>query len=129
MQNSLWNMFTSIRNGQMARKKIVRSLRKNVCESFLKILWNEGFILGYRISPQNQRSLEIFLKYSKTGKPAINSFKFISKPSRRLYYSFNSICKLDSSKLFIIVSTNNGLKSINECKKKNLGGEPYVLIN
>jgi len=129
MKNPLWNMFTSIKNGQMAKKNVAKGLKKNTCESFLKILWNEGFISGYRISPHNQQCLEIFLKYTKKGKPAINSLKFISKPAQRVYYSSNLIWKLDSSKTFIIFSTNRGLKSINECKKKNLGGEPYVIIN
>lgn len=122
-------MFTSIKNGQIARKSMVKSPRKNTCESFLKLLWDEGFISGYRISSQNQQSIEIFLKYSKMGKPTINSFKFISKPSQRVYYSSNLIWKLDSSKTFIIFSTNRGLRSIKDCKKKNLGGEPYVIIN
>lgn len=122
-------MFTSIKNGQMAKKSVVKGPRKNLCESFLKILWNEGFISGYKVSSQNPQNLEIFLKYSKNGKPAINSLKFLSKPTQRVYYSSNLIWKLDSSKTFIIFSTNLGLKSINECKKNKIGGEPLIIIN
>lgn len=113
----------------MAKKSVVINFRKNICEEFLKIFWNEGFISGYRISPQNNDNLEIFLKYSKTGKPAINSLKLLSKPSQRIYYSSKQIWKLDSSKTFILFSTNNGLKSINQCKKDKIGGEPLVIIN
>ena len=122
-------MFTSIRNGQMTKKSVVKGPRKNICESFLKILWNEGFISGYKICPYNHKNLEIFLKYTKSGKPAINSIKFISKPTQKVYYSSNTIWKLDSSKTFIIFSTSYGLKSINECKKITVGGEPLVAIN
>ena len=121
-------MFTSIKNGQMAKKSIVTGPRKNVCESFLKVLWNEGFISGYKISNEHANKLEIFLKYTKNGTPAINSLKFLSKPGRRIYYSAKQIWKLDSSKTFIIFSTNDGLKSINECKKNKIGGEPLIII-
>lgn len=122
-------MFANIKNGQMAKKSIIIGPRKTICESFLKILWDEGFISGYKISSQNNKNLEIFLKYTKNGKPVINSLKFLSKPGQRVYYSSKQIWKLDSSKTFIIFSTNHGLKSINECKKIKVGGEPLVIIN
>ena len=128
MKSYLWNMLTSIKNGQMAKKSTVIGPRKNICESSLKVLWDEGFITGYRVSTDNNK-LEIFLKYTKNGVPAINSMKFLSKPGNRMYYSAKQIWKLDSSKTFIIFSTSSGLKSINECKKKRLGGEPLVIVS
>jgi small subunit ribosomal protein S8 len=121
-------MFASIKNGQIAKKSVIIAYRKNISESFLKILWNEGFISGYRIFPQNDKKIEVFLKYTRTGKPAINSLKCLSKPGQRLYYSAKQIWKLDSSKAFIIFSTNQGLKTINQCKKDKVGGEPFVAI-
>nr|YP_010133756.1 ribosomal protein S8 [Nitzschia supralitorea]QWM93246.1 ribosomal protein S8 [Nitzschia supralitorea] len=128
MKNYLWNMFASIKNGQLAKKSVIITSRKNISESFLKILWNEGFISGYRILSQNDKKIEIFLKYTRTGKPAINSLKCLSKPGQRLYYSAKQIWKLDSSKTFLIISTNQGLKTINQCKKDKVGGEPLVVI-
>ena len=125
----MWNMFTNIKNGQMAKKSIVVQTRKNVCEQILKILWDEGFITGYRISLKNDQQLEIFLKYKKNGQPSINSLKSLSKPGRRIYYSTKQIWKIDSNKSFIIFSTNKGLKSITQCKKEKIGGEPFLLIN
>lgn len=129
MKNYLWNMFANIKNGQMAKKSVILELRKNICESFLKILWDEGFISGYRIFAQNNKKIEIFLKYTRAGKPVMNSLKCLSKPGRRLYYSSKQIWKLDSSKTFIIFSTNKGLRTIGQCKKDKIGGEPLVIIN
>jgi small subunit ribosomal protein S8 len=129
MKNYLWNMFTNIKNGQMAKKSVIIGPKKNICESFLKILWDEGFISGYKISTQEINKLEIFLKYTKNGKPVINSLKFLSKPGQRIYYSAKQIWKLDSCKTFIIFSTDKGLKSISECKKSKIGGEPLIIIN
>lgn len=128
MKNYLWNMFASLKNGQLAKRDFVYQRQKKICESFLKILWDEGFILGYKMAKEKQGYLKIFLKY-KNNRPVINSIKLISKPSRRLYYSVHQIWKINSSKVFIIFSTNKGLKSINSCKKLKIGGEPFILIN
>jgi len=122
-------MFANIKNGQMAKKSVIIESRKNINESFLKILWDEGFISGYRIFALNDQKVEIFLKYTRTGKPVINSLKGLSKPGQRLYYSAKQIWKLDSSKTFIVFSTNQGLKTINQCKKNRIGGEPLVIVN
>ena len=122
-------MFASIKNGQTAKKSIVVQTRKRVCEKVLKILWDEGFINGYKISSKNNQNLEIFLKYQKNGQPVINSFKSLSKPSKRIYYSAKQIWKIDSNKSFIILSTNQGFKSIIQCKKNKIGGEPFLIIN
>lgn len=122
-------MFANIQNGQLAKKSIIIQKRKNICESFLKILWDEGFISGYQVSDINQNQLEIFLKYKTNGEPVINSLKTISKPGKRVYYSTKQISKINSSKMFIIFSTNKGLKTITECKKLNIGGEAFLMIN
>jgi small subunit ribosomal protein S8 len=129
MKNYLWNTFANIKNGQMAKKSVILESKKNINESFLKILWDEGFISGYKIFALNDQKVEIFLKYTRTGKPVINSLKGLSKPGRRLYYSAKQIWKLDSSRTFIIFSTNQGLKTINQCKKNRIGGEPLVVVN
>ena len=122
-------MFTSIKNSQKSKKISVIVYRKNLCESFLKLLWDEGFIVGYKVVSSDKTKLEIFLKYSNTGNPIINSIKFVSKPSRRIYFSIKQIWKLDSSKTFIIFSTSHGLMSINDCKKNKIGGEPLIILN
>lgn len=121
-------MFANIKNGQLAKRNFIYQNRKNVCEAFLKILWDEGFIQSYQIEINNSNILKIFLKY-KNQRPVVNNIKLISKPSRRMYWSLNQIWKIDSSKNFIIFSTNKGLKSIIDCKRLRIGGEPVITIN
>jgi small subunit ribosomal protein S8 len=128
MKNYLWNMFANLKNGQLAKRTFIYQRRKKICESFLKIMWDEGFILVYTIDSNDVNQLKIFLKYNK-GKPTINNINIISKPSRRIYWSISQIWKLDSNKNFIIFSTTKGLKSIIDCKKLKIGGEPFILIN
>jgi small subunit ribosomal protein S8 len=128
MKNYLWNMFANIKNGQLTKRSFIYQTRKKICESFLKILWQEGFILGYKIDSKDPNLLKIFLKY-RGGRPAINSLKVISKPSRRIYFSSKQIWKIDSNKSFIIFSTSKGLKTILDCKKLKIGGEPVIVIS
>jgi small subunit ribosomal protein S8 len=118
-------MLSKIKNAQLARKSVVFQKKNKISEDFLKLLWNEGFILGYTLKSQG---LKIFLKYAGN-KPAIRSLKVISKPSRRFFYSLKQIWKINSSKSFIVLSTNQGLKSLLECKKKNIGGELLIIVN
>jgi small subunit ribosomal protein S8 len=121
-------MFANIKNGQLAKRSFIYQKKKKLCESFLKILWNEGFIVGYKQSQTNADCTKIFLKYVN-GRPAINNIKLITRPGRRVSYSIKQIWKIDSSKNFIIFSTDKGLKTIDSCKKLKIGGEPFITIN
>jgi small subunit ribosomal protein S8 len=121
-------MIANIKNGQMSKRSFILQKKKSICESFLNVLWNEGYILGYKTDQSNSNTIKIFLKYNQ-GKPIINSLKLISKPGHRVYYSIKQIWKIDSSRTLIIFTTNKGLLTINDCKKLKIGGEPLVIIN
>ena len=69
MTKHVLNMFISIKNGQKSKKNSIKLYRKSICESFLKLLWDEGFINGYRIIYCKKAKIEIFLKYSSKGDP------------------------------------------------------------
>jgi small subunit ribosomal protein S8 len=127
MNYAVCNMVANIKNGQLAKKSYIKQPKTKICEALLNILWNEGFILGYRVSKINTNILKIFLKY-KNGKPAINNMQMITQPSLRVYYSIKQIWKFDSSKGIIILSTNKGFMSINTCKKLKIGGEPFIVL-
>jgi small subunit ribosomal protein S8 len=128
MKNLLWNMFANIQNGQLAKKSFVVQKRKKICEAVLNVLWDEGFILGYKLIDEDPTKLKIFLKYTKNN-PVIQSIKSVSKPGSRIYYSIKQIWKIDSSKTFLIISTTQGLKTLINCKKLKIGGEPFFIIN
>lgn len=121
-------MFANIKNGQTVKRSYIIQNKKKICESFLNILWEEGFILGYQDLEHNSQKIKIFLKYNDN-KPVIRSLNLISKPSRRIYYSINQIWKIKLNSSLIILSTNKGLKTLIECKKLGIGGEPLLIIN
>lgn len=128
MKNHLWNMLASLKNGQLAKTVYILQTRKKICELSLNLLWNEGYILGYKINKLDETKLQVFLKYNK-GKPVIKKLKSISKPGYRVYFSCKQLWKINSNKTFLIISTNLGLKSLTECKKLKIGGEVLFLVN
>ena len=107
-------MISAINNGQLAKKFFVIHSYKKASKKILNILWDEGFILGYK---ESFNSLKIFLKY-QNGKPSIALIKILSKPSLKVYFSVNQLWKLNFNNGLIILSTNKGFMSDRECKKK-----------
>lgn len=120
-------MFSNINNGQLAHKTFVLQKKKKNCEQILNVLWDEGFILGYKNLKKTPNKLKIFLKYHK-GNPVINSTRIISKPGLRAYYSLKELWKLKSSQGVTIISTSQGVMSDVKCREKRIGGEPLILI-
>ena len=109
-------MFANIKNGQLVKRTFILQQKTKICEQFLKVLWDEGFILGYKTVQTNKSQLKIFLKYKK-GNPVINSIQFVSKPSKRVYLSVKQLWKIQSNNNLIVLSTSKGLLSIFKCKK------------
>ena len=124
MKHHMWNMFASIQNGQLANKSFILQKKTKLCSLILNLLWDEGYILGYKIE---NKYFKIFLKY-KNNNPVISSLKSISKPGNRLYYTCKQLWKISETKGLVIISTNKGLLTLSDCKKQNLGGEPLLII-
>ena len=126
MKKTFWDLISVIRNSQLVNKQIVKYKRQKNCEMLLNVLWDEGYILGYK-TLKNSNFILIYLKYNNKI-PAITDFKIISKSSLKINYSTKQLWKLNENNGLVILSTNKGLISINSCKKFNIGGEPILII-
>lgn len=122
MKGHFYNLISNLKNGQLVNKAFVINENSTICRRLLDLLWDEGFISGYKILPVNK--LKIYLKY-RNGNSVISSIKVISKPSLRVYYSVRELHRLKS---FLILTTHKGIKTISNCKRLNVGGEPLVMI-
>ena len=127
MSFNLNNMFIKLKNAQLVKKPFITHKKQKLCIKFLNVLWDEGYILGYKTSNSNSNMFEIFLKYNN-GKPLINKVIFLTKPSKRIYLSLKQLWKIDSNFGLIIISTNKGVLSKQDCQKLKIGGEPFVFI-
>ena len=128
MKKKFWDFVSIINNGQLSKKLTVKFKKKKSCEKLLNILWDEGYILGYKTSKNNQSIIVVYLKYTNN-LPSIKKIKIISKSSLRVYYSIKQLWKLKENQGLIILSTTQGLLSVNSCKKFGIGGEPILIIN
>jgi small subunit ribosomal protein S8 len=89
-----------------------------------KILKEEGYILNYKsIEDHKQGVLRIYLKYTETGKTVLRGIKRISKPSLRIYKSYEDMPKTIGSLGIAIISTSRGLLTDAQAKIEKVGGE------
>ena len=120
-------MLANIQNGQLVHKSFILQKKTKFCESLLNILWDEGYISGYKVFTKKKNTLKIYLKYNKN-LPVISSLNSLTKPGKRIYYSLNQLWKINSTKGLLIISTNKGLLTLSDCKKFKVGGEPIVIV-
>lgn len=120
-------MLSNLKNGQLSKKVYITQKKKKICSEILNVLWDEGFILGYKNHPQISDALIIFLKYNRH-EPCIKIIKSVSKPSNRLYFSVKQLWKIESSSGLIIFTTNKGVFTTKKCLQYNLGGEPLIFL-
>jgi len=122
--DTLGDMLTRIRNGQMANMPVVicpaSKLRKNVLEA----LKREGYIRGYTEVQKgaSQATLEIELKYHE-GEGAIRKIERISTPGRRVYAGIGDLGRVFNGLGVWILSTPRGVLSDNEARTEHVGGE------
>ena len=48
MKKTFWDLISVIQNNQLVNKQIVKYKRQKNCEMLLNVLWDEGYILGYK---------------------------------------------------------------------------------
>jgi len=127
MKSILKNVAINLNNSQIARRNFIFEPKTKLIVSFLNILWNEGFIFGYKLYGVNSNLLKIFLKYKKN-KPVINSIKLFYNSGSVGNYKLSQLWKLDAKKNLIILNTSKGLMTIQDCKKNQMGGQPLFII-
>ncbi|MZR61295.1 30S ribosomal protein S8 [Alcanivorax sp. DP30] len=122
MQDTLADMFTRIRNAQMAKKVQVEIPASKAKEAVAKVLLDEGYIAGYKVSEDKKPVMTVDLKYFE-GNPVIDKIARVSRPGLRVYKSAGEIPKVKGGLGVMIVSTNQGIISDRAARKANVGGE------
>jgi len=122
--DTLGDMLTRIRNGQMANLAVVDCPASKFRKHVLDVMQREGFIRGYSESQQSAGiwTLHIELKYHE-GRGAIREIKRVSKPGRRVYAGIKELSRVFNGLGISILSTPRGVLSDNEARASNVGGE------
>ena len=126
------DMLTRIRNAQMVGHAGVQLPSSKIKVAIAKILRDEGFIEGYRVTKDRVRpELQIRLKYvgeRKERHPVITQLKRVSTPGRRVYTRAADIPWVRSGMGVAIVSTPKGVLTGQQARRLGVGGEVLCYI-
>ena len=124
MTDHIADMLTRIRNGQSSKLiSISLPCSKMKC-AILDVLLGEGYIKGYKVVKEDKVDyIEVDLKYSSNGKPAICEIHRVSKPGKRIYSSIDKLKGYYNNMGIYILSTSRGVISDREAHDQKIGGE------
>ncbi|MBU1007405.1 MAG: 30S ribosomal protein S8 [Candidatus Omnitrophica bacterium] len=123
------NMLTVIRNGLMAKKIKVDVPFSKISQEILSILKREDYVKDFKfIEDKKQGLLRVYLRYTKTGEPAIEGLKRVSKPSLRNYVGKDKIPSVLRGLGIAILSTSRGVVTDTQAKEMQAGGEVLCSI-
>lgn len=123
LQDPLADMFTRIRNGQMAGKKSVDMPSSKQKVALARVLESEGYILGFAVGDDPvKKVLRVDLKYYE-GKPVIENIARVSRPGLRVYKKVDRLPRVKHGLGVLILSTSQGVMTDRAARKANVSGE------
>jgi small subunit ribosomal protein S8 len=130
VNDTIADMFTRIRNANLAKHQIVQIPLTNVTRNIAKVLLDEGLINSFEeLKNGTRRSLLLSLKYSgKTRTPSIQKIQRISKPGLRVYSGAKKMPRVLGGFGTAIISTSKGLMTDKEARQQQVGGEILCYI-
>ena len=131
MTDPIADMLTRIRNANVAKHDDVRMPSSKQKEALASLLKSEGYIDSFTVSQEDgkpYRTLFIEMKYSAERDRTISGLKRVSKPGLRVYSPAKRIPRVLGGLGVAIVSTNHGLMTDREARKRNVGGEVLCFI-
>ena len=133
MTDPIADLLTRIRNGIMARHKVVDCPASNIKKNIVKILFEKGYILNYKFEEAGkggpQGNIKIALKYNpETKQPAIKSIQRASRPGLRKYVGHEDLPRVLNGLGVAIISTSQGVMTDKEARAKNIGGEVMCYV-
>ncbi len=128
MTDPIADMLTRIRNAQMREEAIVAMPSSKVKLAIAKVLKDEGYIDGFKVSGDEVKPvLEIALKYY-AGRPVIERIERVSKPGLRIYKSKDDIPRVMNGLGIAIVSTSRGVMTDRKARATGVGGEVLCIV-
>ncbi|MCY7296938.1 30S ribosomal protein S8 [Alteromonas sp. a30] len=122
MQDPIADMFTRIRNGQLANKIAVSMPSSKLRVAVANVLKEEGYIQDYAVEGDVKPELTVTLKYFE-GNKVIDTIERVSRPGLRIYKKKDELPKVMGGLGVAIVSTSKGVMTDRAARKAGMGGE------
>lgn len=120
---------TRIRNAQKARHPYTDIPASKVKRAITQILLDKGFVRNYlNVDDGKQGLLRVYLKYDRSGQPAIREIKRISKPGVRRYVGTDALPRVRNGLGVAIISTSQGVMTDKEARRAGIGGEVLATV-
>ena len=122
---------TRVRNGIMAKHRVVDIPASNIKKEITKLLKEKGYILNYKFEDEAgyQGNIKIALKYNpETSVSAIKALERISKPGLRQYCDSGNIPRVLNGLGIAIISTSKGIITDKEARELGVGGEVLCYV-
>jgi small subunit ribosomal protein S8 len=117
-------MLTRVRNAAQARHPSVDVPFSKIKLAITKIMEQEGYVSGFEIAEQgNRKVLRLQLKYDAQRKPVVNGLRRVSRPGLRVYAGMHDIPRVLGGMGTVVISTNRGIMTGREARRRHLGGE------
>ena len=130
MTDPIADYLTRIRNGILARHRVVDIPASNLKKDITKILFDKGYILNYKFVDEGpQGIIKIALKYDPVTKVnAIKKLTRISSPGLRQYIGYKDMPRVLNGLGIAVVSTSHGVITDKEARTEKVGGEVLCYI-
>ncbi len=124
MTDGIADMLTRIRNASRAKHASVEVPCSKEKQEIARVLKENGFIDDCkRLDDAKQGILAIKLRYGEGGEEVISAIERVSKPGLRIWAKAKDIPSVHNGVGVAIISTSKGIKTDEECRKENIGGE------
>ena len=130
MSDPIADMLTRIRNANTAKHDTVDIPSSKMKVAIADILVKEGYIEKYTLVEDGSfKTIRVTLKYgADKNEKIITGLKMISKPGLRVYANAEELPKVLGGLGIAIISTNQGVLTDKEARKRNVGGEVLAFV-
>ena len=128
MNTQTINFLNKIKNASLSNNETISVPYNKFVINLLTVLYKEGFIQSFNVYKDinHETKVNILLRYYYN-KSSIKNLKIISSPSKVKYLDYNSLTKLSTKKNVLFLSTNLGILTALDCKKKKIGGVLFFI--
>lgn len=131
MTDPIADMLTRVRNGNVAFHDEVRMPSSKLKQALAAVLTKEGYIEGYSVEEAPDKPYQVLvinMKYSSDRKRTISGIKRVSKPGLRVYTASKDAPRVLGGLGVAVLSTNQGLLSDREARRRKVGGEVLCYV-
>ena len=131
MTDPIADMLTRIRNANTAMHDDVSMPSSKLKETLAELLLSEGYITSYNVADNSAgpgRVLSIDMKYSPERKRVISGITRVSKPGLRVYRKSTEVPRVLGGLGVAVLSTNRGLMTDREARRRRVGGEVLAYV-